>query len=166
VRTLLDRATEVGPETLERAVNDADKHDLIDPEALREELNGHAGEPGVRVLRTLIDRRTFRFSDSKLEMRFRPIARAAGLPQPLTKQWVNGFEVDFFWPDLGLVVETDGLRFHRTPFTQSGDRRRDQTHTASGLTHLRITHYQIKYEPKYVRDLLRATAALSPREAT
>jgi hypothetical protein len=26
---------------------------------------------------------------------------------PLTKQIVNGVEVDFFFPDLGLVVETD-----------------------------------------------------------
>jgi very-short-patch-repair endonuclease len=34
----------------------------------------------------------------------------AGLPLPLTKQMVNGFEVDFYWPDLGLVVETDGKR--------------------------------------------------------
>jgi hypothetical protein len=37
------------------------------------------------------------------------IARDAGLPAPLTGQVVNGFEVDFYWPDLGLVVETDGL---------------------------------------------------------
>jgi very-short-patch-repair endonuclease len=28
---------------------------------------------------------------------------------------VNGFKVDFFWPELGLVVETDGWRYHRTP---------------------------------------------------
>ena len=31
---------------------------------------------------------------------------------PLSRQQVNRFEVDFFWPDLGLVVETDGLRYH------------------------------------------------------
>lgn len=165
VRTLLDRATEVGPGALERSVNDADKHDLIDPEALREALEGYAGEPGARVLRTLLDKRTFRLSDSRLEMRFRPIARAAGLPQPLTKQWVNGFEVDFFWPDLGLVVETDGLRYHRTPFAQSSDHHRDQTHTATGLTHLRFSHYQIKYEPQLVRDVLRRTAAFLPSRA-
>jgi very-short-patch-repair endonuclease len=158
-RTLLDRATELGPGALERAVNDADKLDLIDPEALREALEGYAGEPGARVLRTLLDKRTFRLSDSKLEMHFRPIARAAGLPQPLTKEWVNGFEVDFFWPDLGLVVETDGLRYHRTPAEQTRDHLRDQTHTAEGLTELRFSHYQIKYERRHVLDILRRTAA-------
>ena len=36
-------------------------------------------------------------------------------------------------PDLGLVVETDGGRFHRTPSQQTRDRRRDQTHTRAGL---------------------------------
>jgi hypothetical protein len=69
----------------------------------------------VRPLRKLLDRLTFRLSDSDLEIFFRPIAASAGLPSPLSKQSVNGFEVDFFWPNLGLVVETDGLRYHRTP---------------------------------------------------
>jgi very-short-patch-repair endonuclease len=41
----------------------------------------------------------------------------AGLPSPLSKQIVNGWEVDFYWPDLGLVVETDGLRYHLMPST-------------------------------------------------
>jgi hypothetical protein len=90
---------------------------LIDPEALREDLPRFAGDPGVRPLRHLLDKLFFRLSDSDLEIYFRRIVKAAGLPMPLAKQWVNKFEVDFFWPDLGLVVETDGLRYHRTPFT-------------------------------------------------
>jgi Transcriptional regulator, AbiEi antitoxin len=35
---------------------------------------------------------------------------------------------------------------------------RDQTHVASGLTVLRFTHYQVKYESAYVRRVLRQTA--------
>ncbi len=158
VRTLLDLATVLSADALERAVNEADKRDLIDPETLRDELADYAGQPGVKTLRTLLDRHTFRLSDSKLERLFRPIAAAAGLPAPETKAEVNGFEVDFFWPDLGLVIETDGLRYHRTPLTQSRDHLRDQTHTAAGLTHLRFSHYQIKYERSRVTRVLRATA--------
>ena len=139
-------------------MNEADKHDLIDPETLRSELNDFAGEPGVKRLRTLLDRHTFRLSDSDLEILFRPIASAAGMPQPQTKAWVNGYEVNFFWPDLELVVETDGLRYHRTPSEQTHDRQRDQTHVASGLTTLRFTHWQVKYEPAYVRRILQRTA--------
>jgi hypothetical protein len=163
VRTLVDVATEFGPIALERMVNDADKRDLIDPEALREALDRYAGEPGVRPLRTLLDRLTFRLSDSDLEIYFRPIAAAAGLPGPLSKRFVNGFEVDFFWPDLGLIVETDGLRYHRTPSAQARDALRDRTHVIAGMSPLRFTHYEIRYEPRKVRTALREAVAMLRR---
>lgn len=164
VRTLIDMAAELGPIATERAVNDADKRDLIDPEALRIALGDHAGEPGVRPLRKLLDRLTFRLSDSDLEIYFRPIAASAGLPSPFSKQWVNGFEVDFFWPELGLVVETDGLRYHRTPSAQKRGARRDRTHTLAGMTPLRFTHYEVRYESRHVRrDLSQAAAMLQKR---
>jgi very-short-patch-repair endonuclease len=158
-RTLIDLATELGPKSLERAVNEADKRDLIDPESLRLALEQHAGEPGVRPLRILLDRQTFRLSDTELEVLFRPIAARAGLPAPLTKEMVNGFEVDFYWPDLGLVVETDGWRYHRTASAQTRDALRDQTHTASGLTPLRFSHYQVKHDPQHVLRILSRTVA-------
>ncbi len=157
-RTLLDLATELGARALERAVNEADKHSLVSPEDLGRALADFGREPGVRALRTLLDRHTFRLSDSDLELLFRPIATAAGLPAPLTKAWVNGFEVDFFWPGLELVVETDGLRYHRTASSQARDRLRDQTHTAAGMTTLRFTNWQVKHEPSHVRDILTRTA--------
>jgi very-short-patch-repair endonuclease len=160
VRTLIDIATELGSVAVERAVNEADKLDLVDPEALRSALEGHAGERGVRVLRTLLDARTFRLSDSDLEIAFRPIAANAGLPPPLTKQIVNGFEVDFFFPELALVVETDGLRYHRTPSAQARDTRRDRAHLLAGMTPLRFTHYEVKHESAKVRQELERAAWL------
>lgn len=164
VRTLIDQATELKPIALERAVNDADKRDLIDPEALRLALDDHAGEPGVRPLRQVLDRLTFRLSDSDLEIHFRPIAAAAGLPSPLSKQRLNRFEVDFFWPELGLIVETDGLRYHRTPSAQKRDALRDRSHVLAGMTPLRFTHYEVRYESRRVRsDLSRAAAMLQKR---
>jgi hypothetical protein len=108
------------------------------------------GQPGVAVLRTLLDRRTFVLTYSELERNFLPVVRRVGLPLPETGLMVNGFEVDLFWPDLGLVIETDGLRYHRTPAQQARDRLRDQAHTAAGLTPLRFTHAQIRFEREYV----------------
>ena len=159
VQTLVDLAARLGREGTERAVNEADRLDLVDPVRLRAELEDHRGEPGVARLRQLLDRRTFRLTRSRLERLFLPLAERAGLPVPLTKQWVNGFEVDFFWPELGVVVETDGLRHHRTPAQQAKDRLRDQAHTAAGLIQLRFTHEQVRYEPRHVLGILRATAA-------
>ena len=157
-RTLIDLATVLSSRALERAVNEADKFDLIDPEALRAALENYTGEPGVRPLRTLLDRHTFRLSDTDLEVLFRPIAASAGLPSPQTKAGLNGYEVDFFWPELRLVVETDGLRYHRTASAQTRDHRRDQIHTATGYTALRFTHYEVRYEPAHVRRILELTA--------
>jgi very-short-patch-repair endonuclease len=160
VQTLLDLALRLDRMGLERAISEADKYDLVHPPELRRALAERAGEPGVRVLRKVLDHRTFRLTRKQLEQRFLPLARQAGLPVPLTKQIVNKFEVDFFWPDLGLVVETDGLRYHRTPAQQARDRLRDQVHTASGLTNLRFTHEQVRYEPEHVLRILTATARL------
>lgn len=159
VRTFLDLATVTGPKTVERAINEADKRDVIDADALRRALDDHPGQPGICLLRCVLDEHTFRLSDDELERLFRPIAAAAGLPVPLTKHMVNEFEVDFFWPDLGLVVETDGWRYHRTPSAQTRDALRFQTHTAAGLTPLRFSHHQVKYEPAHVQRILAATAA-------
>ena len=70
----------------------------------------------------------------------------AGIPRPLTQQHVNGFRVDFYWPELDLIVETDGLRYHRTASQQSKDRTRDQSHAAAGLVAIRFTHAQIRHD--------------------
>jgi hypothetical protein len=159
VRTFLDLATVTGPKTLERAINEADKLDVIDADSLRRELDEHPGQPGICLLRHVLDKDTFRLSDDELERLFRPLAAAAGLPTPLTKHIVNKFEVDFFWPDLGLVVETDGWRYHRTPSAQTRDALRFQVHIANGLTPLRFSHRQVKYEPRHVIDILTKTVA-------
>jgi very-short-patch-repair endonuclease len=73
---------------------------------------------------------------------------------------VNGFEVDFYWPDLPLIVETDGLTYHRTPTQQEKDRLRDQAHAAAGIPHLRFTHSQVRDHPSHVRrTLVRVSSA-------
>jgi very-short-patch-repair endonuclease len=161
VQTLIDLATELKPMRLERAVNQADVHDLVDPETLRTALDGHSGVPGVKALRTMLDRHTFRLSDSDLEILFRPLARAAVLPSPFSKHRVLGFEVDFWFPDQGLIVETDGLRYHRTPAQQARMAKRDQTHTSHGYRVLRFTHWQIAYAPTEVTDVLNRVRRLT-----
>ena len=158
IRTLLDIATQLPTSSLEAAVNEADKLDRVDPERLRAAIDQRKGQHGVRPLRTLLDRSTFVLTDSELERRFLRIARRAGLGKPQTQAQVNGFRVDFYWPDLGLVVETDGLRYHRTPSQQARDRLRDQAHAAAGLAHVRFTHWQVRYDPATVEGTLQAVA--------
>jgi hypothetical protein len=165
VQTLIDMALRLDRAGLERMINEADRHNLATPPGIRSELEERGGEPGAARLRHVLDRRSFRLTREELERRFLPLAAAAGLPVPLTFQVVNGFEVDFFWPDLYFVIETDGLRYHRTPAEQARDRLRDQAHTAAGFTHLRFTHEQVRYEPDHVLSVLRPTARLAAERA-
>jgi very-short-patch-repair endonuclease len=157
-RTLIDLATTLRRDELEECVNRADKLGLVDPESLRRKIDEHRGTNGVASVRQILDRRTYVLTDSELERRFFRLVRRARLPTPKTQQWVSGFRVDFFWPELQLVVETDGLRYHRTPSQQAKDRVRDQMLVAAGFVVLRFTHAQVTYEPQHVVQTLRAVA--------
>ena len=155
VTTLIDIAPHLTRNEFEAAIREADKRDYIDPEQLREALDDLSPRPGIRTARRTLDRRTFRLTDSELERLFLPISDRAGLPRPLTQQVIDGERVDFHYPDLKLVIETDGLRYHRTPSQQAKDLVRDHKHFAAELVPLRFTHEQIKYEPAYVEATLR-----------
>jgi very-short-patch-repair endonuclease len=161
VCTLIDIAPALSRDELEGATSTADKLGLIEPEALRVELEGehYRHRRGLPKLRQVLDRRTYVMTDTELERRFLPIVRRVGLPLPLTQVYVNGYRVDFYWPDLRLVIETDGLTYHRTPAQQAEDRIRDQVHAAAGLIPLRFTRAQVRYEPGHVEMILRAVAS-------
>jgi putative AbiEi antitoxin of type IV toxin-antitoxin system len=165
LRTLIDEAAYLQPMQVERAVNEADKLDLVRADALRESLDGLRGQPGVRPLLKLLDPLTFRLSDSEPEQRMRPLAQAVGLPAPETKTWVNGYEVDFYWPQLGIVVEADGLRYHRTASQQRRGLERDQAHLAAGMWPLRFSHWQIEYDAPHVQKILRSALARAESDA-
>jgi very-short-patch-repair endonuclease len=152
--TLVDFASCVVEWQVEEAINDADRLGLIGVEVLRAEVEVLPPRPGMGSLRRLLGCDTL--TDSGLERKFLRIVRDAGLPLPTTQAWVNGYRVDFYWPDLGLIVETDGWRHHRTPIEQATDHRRDHVHTKAGLTTLRFAEKQIRHEPRQVKATLSA----------
>jgi len=71
---------------------------------------------------------------------------------------ILGKEVDFFWPDARLIVETDGAATHLTRTAFENDRRRDAMLTRAGYRVIRFTWRQLNNEPDLVaatvRDLL------------
>jgi hypothetical protein len=126
-------------------------------EAVLGDVAIHEGIPVTSPVRTLIDQatrlrpmqleRAVNEAD-KLERVRADVLHASlddyrgqpGVAPPETKAWVNGYEVDFFWPELGIVVETDGLKYHRTASQQKRGLERDQTHLAAGMWPLRFSH--------------------------
>jgi very-short-patch-repair endonuclease len=158
-QTLIDLALELDGEQYERVVNEAVNRDLVDPEELRAHLDTIGPEPGVGRLRALLDRDTYVCTDTELEQRFVPIARRAGLPKPETQAQLGGSRVDFFFRELGIVVEANSLRYHRTASQQANDARRTQAHFASGMLPVPFTHWQITHDPKYVERTLQKISA-------
>jgi very-short-patch-repair endonuclease len=163
VSTIVDLASAAPDWEVERAINSADRLGLVDPEALRTEIKSLPRRRGIARLRRLLGGDPL--TDSGLERRFRAIVRRAGLSMPETQVRVNGYRVDFFWPRLGLVVETDGWVYHRTPGEQALDRRRDQKHTVSGLTTLRFSEDQIRHEAAEVERTLVAVVTRLVRDS-
>lgn len=156
VSTLVDLASVAVEWRVERAINEADRLDLVDPETLRAAIEALPPTPGMACMRRLLG--CDALTDSGLERKFLALVRAAGLPRPETQAELNGYRVDFYWPHWGLVVETDSWRHHRTPGEQATDHRRDQAHTAAALTTLRFAESQIRYAPDEVTRRLTAVA--------
>jgi hypothetical protein len=155
-RTLIDLATRLGSHRLEAAVNEADSLGLIDPERLRRIAEERLSLRGARVLRNLLDRRTFTLTDSELERRFLRLVRRIGLPIPLdaaASQRLSGRLL------LARVAAGHGGgRSPLPPHPRGAGRRRDHAHAEAGVAALRFTHAQITFEETRVTAVLRSVA--------
>src|SRR5690606_15773158 len=106
----------------------------------------HAGRPGTRRLLQAMGERP-RLTRSEAEERFLVLIREARLPRPDANTMVGGHEVDFLWPEHGLIVEIDGFAFHSSRRSFERDRLRDAELTAAGLRVVRITWRQLTGQP-------------------
>jgi very-short-patch-repair endonuclease len=159
LRTLVDMARRRRNGELDDAVERMSQSSLRSPNELLSALERRKSIPGSAIVREALTRWTTSLTETQLERRFIPIAKRAGLPAPLTQQRVNGYRVDFYWPELRLVVEADSLRYHRTAARQTEDLKRDQAHLAAGLTPARFSHAQITHAPDEVETRLRRIAS-------
>jgi very-short-patch-repair endonuclease len=157
VSVLIDLAAGLPRQEVEDAVNEADRLELIRTHRLRRALDAEPRRPGLGQLKAILDAQTFSRAQNALERRFLALVRDAGLPAPDTQRRLGRYRVDFFWPDLGFVVETDSLRHHRTAAEQAVDLGRDQTHARVGYRTVRFTHSQVFHRPDHVRAVLTDT---------
>jgi Protein of unknown function (DUF559) len=158
-RTLLDLAEVVWPRQLDRAVEEAVRHGLLDLRAMNRLIARSHGRHGLPPIRQVLAQyRPPPFTRSELERRFFDLCRRAGLPEPSANLWIAGGEADMSWPDQRLVVELDTRRYHGTPAAFERDRLRDATLQLAGYRVLRITDRRLADAPcdvmRDVRSLL------------
>jgi very-short-patch-repair endonuclease len=166
IRTLIDMSARLNDRrAVERMIDQADAENLLRVPTLIAAVKGGNGERGISLLRSILEEDAFLLTDSELERLMVPIARSAGLGELQTGVDINGWKVDFYAPDLPLVIECMSRRYHRTPAQQRRDAERDQAHAAAGTPRVPYTHFQIAHDPGYVAANLRAIAAAIKRPA-
>lgn len=153
LQTLIDTAPNRSRSEIERMINQADALDLLRADVLHERLGGRV-EPGAVMLRAILDEDAFVLTESEAERLLVPIAIRAGLGKPQTQVSIAGYRVDFYWPEHDLVVEVDGLRYHRTPLQQRRDLEKEHALAKLDLTCRRFSYWQVAKEPDYVYDVL------------
>ena len=97
--------------------------------------------------------------DSDFEVRFRALARRAGLAQPVAQYRFASYKLDFAWPELKVAVETDGWATHGPRAAFEDDRARDAALLAAGWRVLRVTYRRLRREPTLVAAQLAAILA-------
>jgi very-short-patch-repair endonuclease len=91
------------------------------------------------------------------------LCREYGLPEPLVNQRIEGYEVDFVWPDARVIVETDSWSAHGRRSTFESDRLRDAALQVAGWRVIRITWRRVTREPEAVAAQLGALIGVQLR---
>lgn len=161
-RALLDYAEAARFQQLRLALDAADRGELLDARKLERLYDRSGGRHGLKPLKAGVAelRGPAPWTQSELERRFLAAIRSRGLPQPQVNVLIEGFLVDFWWPQARLVVELDGYRFHKDRRRFEDDRLRDTKLQLAGCLTIRVTQARIENDLEgLMNDLLRALSA-------
>lgn len=157
-QTLLDLGTVVGPDLVERALEDGLRRGAVDLASLRT-LAQRSPRPAAGVLKAVLARRPAGAppTESDAETLFLQLVRRGGLPEPL-RQFpvvVRGRRVrlDFAWPGPMRAAEVDGARFHGDD-ALGRDLRRQNALMLDGWRLLRFTWLDVARYGDQVIDTL------------
>lgn len=163
-RTLLDFAA-VNPHFLGGAVEGAERLGLLDLIEVDVLLKRSRGFRGVARLRNALEiYRDPAFTRSRLERRFLALVKRAGLPRPSMNYFVEGYELDAYWPKERFAVELDTYDHHGGRVAFEEDRRRQENLKLSGIEMTRVTGARIDREPEGVVSRLRRLLAQRRRD--
>jgi very-short-patch-repair endonuclease/predicted transcriptional regulator of viral defense system len=140
-RTLVDLADVLPEKQLANAVHEAEVKRLFDLTQVQRVLDRLPGRKGRHKLRRVLSAYSDvqPFTRSRGERLVLEMCKHHGLTQPRTNTWIESHEVDFHWPEAGLVLEFDGGAVHRTTKAFYDDRKRDRALAAQGIHVVRAT---------------------------
>lgn len=161
-RTLLDYAEVAHFQQLRHAVDAAERRDRLDGRELERLYERGRGRRGLKHLKAAVAKLkgSAPWTQSELERQFLAMIREAGLPEPRTNVFVEGFLVDLWWPESRLVVEIDSYGFHKDRRKFESDRLQDTKLQLAGCRTIRVTQDRIEDEPRQLlADVIRGLSA-------
>ncbi len=164
-RTIVDLAAVVGPSRLRHIVQTQVRDGRPTPEQLMAcfESVARQGVNGIGPLRRLLADLfgNHSMASSALEVAVSELLSSAmftGFVPQFRPPWYDGRRgiVDFAHPELKLILEADGRRWHRRDQEMTDDRRRDRIAAGHGWTTVRVTWAEITQRPAAILQELQA----------
>ena len=154
-RTLLDLADVLDTQALRRAVTEAEYTNRFDLTAFNAVVQDNPGRRTRKLMTAAFEGRQHR-TRSPLEDRFLRFMDRWGVEEAECNAWIEGYEVDFAWTRVGLVVELDGVAAHGTRAAVRRDRRKDRVLWRAGFRTMRLTADALNAEEEVLADLVQA----------
>ena len=156
LRTLLDLAAVLPLTALGRSFEEAQVVHELSPDVLAAEVLSRPGHRGTGKLKVIlagaVDPAGVR---SILELRFLRLCAAHGIPRPLVNEKLGVWTPDFLWPEHMVIVETDGVAFHRTAAKRRRDAMKDEYLRGAGFTVIRLRWAHVVERPAETAAKLR-----------
>ena len=172
-RTLVEFAECSGTKLLARAWREASFRSLLVPAEIERELREHR-RPGNDAIRERL-RNAYPVTRPGIELRsregehaFLELVRELGLPEPLVNVPIDALGAnyvgDFFFPDVGLVIETDGGQ-HELPEQKASDNVRRMDFFAAGIDVLHVSNERLASHRQWCRERVLAAYARQKKRA-
>jgi hypothetical protein len=145
-RTTLDLAPRLTTKQLTRLINNQRRSGHLRITALKDVLERNPRHPATKLLAPFVEHPT-NPTNSDFEDDFLAFVQKYDLPTPQINAYVNGREVDAFFPEHNLIVECDGWEFHKDRQAFEADRERDAHNLDHGHHTVRITKTRLTQTP-------------------
>jgi hypothetical protein len=156
-RMLVELAARERPDELNRLITAVARKRLLDPQRVELMLARHARDARIGELRAaLAAYRPTPADKSGFEREFAHwITTEPRIPPPQRNVHLDQWELDFYWPDHGVVAETDGERYHMLPADRERDYRKDAWLQRHHIAVLRVGEFRFEHDrPGVLDDLL------------
>jgi hypothetical protein len=163
MRMLVELASRETPEELSRLITAAARKRLLDPQRVEQALIRHAGARRIGNLRAaLAAYRPTPADKSGFERDFAEwLTTDPRIPPPQRNVHLGVWELDFYWPDHGVVAETDGERFHMLPSDRERDYRKDAWLQRRRIAVLRVGEFRFEHDRQGILEDLLGLLGLS-----